>query len=624
MIKKIKYIYLKIKTIPFQYKIYLFFFFGIVLPYSINTYLFIQNQQEIAFKKIHDLYKIKIKLFSVELENNIKDLFELNNKNELLEKYLVVSHLGDLPLTKDLFRAIKKKFHESEKKQGLFFYNENINNLKLVYVYIDNQQYIYYKFNGNILKSKIFSEEKIKKNDKFFLFNTNHTAILSNDFENNFIVKKDWSKIIKNNLLKKSLNTLDIIHPPQKRKYLFLQHKMPNLPLIGIWLVPYAKIVSPINQLLVKEIIIITILLLLIIIIAKIIARENLKTFKLLDEFRERIQSHDYSLKRNFQFYDNRRKITKTLNNITNILKRYHELNVEKIITNEKLLQDKNQLLENTIQELKKVQDQIIEQEKMASIGQLTAGIAHELNNPMNFIYSNIEPLEDRIKDLTKILNLYQSVNKSSNVLEQLDLIKQEENELDIEESIEDVQIILETMQEGIERSTEIIRNLQAYTRDRKERIEILDINKTIEIALSLLRPKYKDKIKITKKFNSNIFCEGRGVPIGQVVMNIVDNAIYALKNIKEPEIIISTSTSGKNSIIQISDNGTGIPDEVVQKIFDPFFTTKKIGEGTGLGLSIVYKIIKLHNGNIDIKTKKNQGSTFIITLPIKMTNEEN
>lgn len=302
------------------------------------------------------------------------------------------------------------------------------------------------------------------------------------------------------------------------------------------------------------------------------------------------------------------------------------------ITENERLVREQNIVLEVKVRErteelelaltnLKEAQSQLVDSEKMAGLGQLTAGIAHEINNPINFVTSNIKPLELDILDLDAVISMYEDLDPLSDLQPQIAKIESFKKQIDIVFVREEIKSLLSGIGEGARRTAEIIRSLKNFSRLDENDTKPVDLNEGIASTLVLVKNTFPDHLQVIKEFSALPLVECLPGKINQVFMNLITNAVQAIKS-KEPKdeqgvLTIKTWQEGDNAKVSIKDSGTGMPDEVKAKIFEPFFTTKDVGEGTGLGLSIVFRIIENHNGNIDVITKLNQGTEFIITLPI-------
>jgi len=295
-------------------------------------------------------------------------------------------------------------------------------------------------------------------------------------------------------------------------------------------------------------------------------------------------------------------------------------LEKKRIINN--LLKSNNEELTTAMEQLKNTQEQLVQSEKMASLGVITAGIAHEINNPINFIYTGINSLQKDFDDVEIILNKIKDLNSNDNnikqKIEEIQILKKENY---FEDALGAMPQTMNDIKIGAERTAEIVDGLRKFSRMGENKFIISDIHELIQTALLMLKNKYKDVIKIVRNFDDNlpsIYCNpGK---ITQVLMNIIYNAIDAIndKDGSEREIIITTNYKNKEVRVSIKDNGTGINEYVKDKLFDPFFTTKEVGKGTGLGLSISYGIVKEHKGEIKVYSEDRKGTEFIIILPSK------
>ncbi len=266
----------------------------------------------------------------------------------------------------------------------------------------------------------------------------------------------------------------------------------------------------------------------------------------------------------------------------------------------------------------KRAEEALRQSEKMASLGQLVAGIAHEINNPINFIISGINSLKDRFDNIVFLLDKYNELEETYNIDLSLflDEIRSIKSKMSYHETMEDMQTLFLTITEGSDRTTSIIRGLKEYSRTRNKEIINIDINEYIESILILLYNQFKDRIEIKKEYCSDPIIECHPGQMNQVLMNILVNAIQSIED--RGIIKIRTEKEKNNLNISISDTGKGIPQEVTSKVFEPFFTTKGVGGGTGLGLSITYEIIQNHQGDIDIESEPGKGTLVQIKLPVK------
>lgn len=284
-----------------------------------------------------------------------------------------------------------------------------------------------------------------------------------------------------------------------------------------------------------------------------------------------------------------------------------------------KELLESNHNLQGLITNLRAAQSQLIETEKMASLGQLTAGIAHEINNPINFVRSNIKPLKLDFSDLFELLDKYALVEKETNLAELLKDPIDFKKKIDIDFIKKEVTDLLNGIEEGASRTAEIVQSLRAFSRTDEVELKPADINKSILNSLVLLRNTIPYYIEITPVFDKIDPVNCYPGKLNQVFMNIIHNSIQAIiekKKHNKESILIQTKDYPDNITIEITDTGVGMTEEVKQKMFDPFFTTKDVGEGTGLGLSIVFGIIEKHKGAIDVKSKLGKGTTVVVMLP--------
>lgn len=273
----------------------------------------------------------------------------------------------------------------------------------------------------------------------------------------------------------------------------------------------------------------------------------------------------------------------------------------------------KNQQLESALTQLKEAQQQLIESEKMASLGQLTAGIAHEINNPINFITANIESLNLDFQDLQTIVKIYQAANSEA----ALKKAHAEVVSLDSPFLFEEVEGLIKGISEGANRTQEIVTGLRTFSRMDENSFKHVDIHDGIDSTLTLLKNNFKQNIKINKNYGELSKVECLPGKMNQVFMNVLTNAIQAID--EQGEITITTRQISPDKIsISFKDTGGGMDEAVRNRIFEPFFTTKPVGQGTGLGLAISYGIIDKHNGCLEVHSQLAQGSEFIISLPIQ------
>jgi len=266
-------------------------------------------------------------------------------------------------------------------------------------------------------------------------------------------------------------------------------------------------------------------------------------------------------------------------------------------------------------QKLKKAETQLIEINKMAALGQLTAGVAHEINNPVNFIYSGISSLRKNINALLSIVNQYDQLQTAEDFIQQKPIILEQKEQIDYDLVLEDIEGLMNSIKNGATRTTEIVESLQVFSRKDKLKLQKTNIHKGLDATLHILQKEIKDKVVIEKNYDKKVGeIECFPGQLNQVFMNILVNAIQAIP--VKGVIVITTKNEQEQLIITIEDNGLGISKKILSRIFEPFFTTKAVGQGTGLGLSICYNIIDKHNGTIKVKSKEGEGTTFVITLP--------
>lgn len=279
--------------------------------------------------------------------------------------------------------------------------------------------------------------------------------------------------------------------------------------------------------------------------------------------------------------------------------------------------------LEHAYSDLKASQSKILQQEKMASIGQLAAGVAHEINNPMGFITSNLNTLGKYLEKLTTFVDRQQSVVSTLGGDSQLTAtLREERKKLKIDQILEDLPSLIDESLDGANRVRTIVQNLKNFSRVNETAMSMADLNECIETTLTIAINELKYKATIKKEYGDLplTFCNPH--QLNQVFMNLLINAAHAIE--KRGTITIRTAVEANLIQATITDDGCGMTEETSKRIFDPFFTTKEVGKGTGLGLSIVYDIVKAHNGGIAVKSSPEKGTTFTVTIPVVENNKTN
>lgn len=287
----------------------------------------------------------------------------------------------------------------------------------------------------------------------------------------------------------------------------------------------------------------------------------------------------------------------------------------------ENQVQERTRELKSAYNELQNTQAMMVHSEKMKSLGELVAGIMHEINNPINFIYGNMTHLGNYSNDLIDLIEEYNKYLENLSPEARAE-ISQMREEIDYEFLKTDMPDLIKSCKEGADRAKNIIQDLKSFSRMEEATIVDVDVPQEIDTTLNILHNKIKNKAVVHKEYMENVpKIEAFGGQLNQVFMNILDNAVGAIEQQGDIWIRIN-SEDNKMLKIEIEDNGVGMEDEVVRKVFDPFFTTKPVGQGTGLGMSITHKIIKNHQGSINIESEKGVGTKFTIKLPVNIDRE--
>jgi len=288
-------------------------------------------------------------------------------------------------------------------------------------------------------------------------------------------------------------------------------------------------------------------------------------------------------------------------------------------------LKEKSQFLEKALAELKATQSQLVQSEKMASLGVLTAGIAHEINNPINFIKTSAHALNRDMEDIQRLLTAFEACSRDCADVAIRERIAGLKADIDYDALTGELSGLVDNINLGAERTADIINSLRIYSRTDEKKMSATHLEELVETALVLLQNRYKKKIDIKKTYADLPAVHGHAGRLMQVFNNVIDNAIDAVSGgvqQGDPSIEIITDAETVEgttyAVIRIKDNGTGIRKEDLDKVFDPFFSTKEVGQGVGLGMSLSHGIIRDHQGRIDITSRVGQGTTVSIVLPLE------
>jgi predicted ATPase/signal transduction histidine kinase/tRNA A-37 threonylcarbamoyl transferase component Bud32 len=312
----------------------------------------------------------------------------------------------------------------------------------------------------------------------------------------------------------------------------------------------------------------------------------------------------------NAKLYMNLEEYNRTLEE--NVAKRTAEISQKNLQLNMQ-----TEELNATLENLKQSQYQLIQSEKMASLGQLVAGIAHEINNPITFISAGVDSLKTDLEEIGQILDSYQMITPV-NAGEKLKQIKELKSRIDYSQTRREIISLIDSIKTGADRTTEIIKGLRTFSHLDEDVLKVVDIHDNLNSTLILLRNKYKNRIAVEKEYADIPQIECYPGQLNQVFMNILANAIDSIE--ERGTITIRTSRSERQVKIIISDTGKGMDESTRARIFEPFFTTKDVGQGTGLGLSISHGIIEKHRGTIEVISTVGKGTEFIISLPVKQS----
>ncbi|AAM41246.1 sensor histidine kinase [Xanthomonas campestris] len=284
----------------------------------------------------------------------------------------------------------------------------------------------------------------------------------------------------------------------------------------------------------------------------------------------------------------------------------------------ERELQQRHAELRQAYLRLNGAQDKLLQSEKMASIGQLAAGVAHEINNPIGYVHSNLGSLQEYLRSLFTLIEAYERALQAPDPKALIPEIDEIRNRADIDFISRDLPQLMAESREGIERVTRIVRDLKDFSySDRSESWKMVDLHAGLESTINIIWNELKYKVTLERNYAELPLVECLPSELNQVYMNLLLNAGQAI--VERGTITVTTGRDeAENVWIQFQDSGAGIAPDLLQRIFDPFFTTKPVGSGTGLGLSISYGIINKHHGRIDVESVPGQGASFRIVLPVR------
>ncbi|ORL64999.1 ATP-binding protein [Pseudomonas putida] len=279
-----------------------------------------------------------------------------------------------------------------------------------------------------------------------------------------------------------------------------------------------------------------------------------------------------------------------------------------------------SEALQSEIDERKQLESQLVQSEKLASLGQLAAGVAHEINNPIGFISSNLGTLDSYFQQLSSMLDAYRAAETALGNGDTAQHLRQLREQIDLHFLLEDVPLLIRESKEGIGRVSQIVKDLKDFSRvDSQQQWQWANLQQGIESTLNIVASELKYKADLVKEYQPLPDIECLPSQINQVVMNLVVNAAQAMGP-ERGTITLRTGHQGDSVWIEVADTGAGIEPQVLPKIFDPFFTTKPVGQGTGLGLSLSYGIVKKHGGDISVNSTVGAGTTFRVQLPLRQS----
>jgi two-component system, NtrC family, sensor kinase len=283
----------------------------------------------------------------------------------------------------------------------------------------------------------------------------------------------------------------------------------------------------------------------------------------------------------------------------------------------EELLQREREAHKKLIEQLEEAHHQLLQSEKMASIGQLAAGVAHEINNPVGFVQSNIGVLRSYMEAALAIITHFEELNEGNLPPSVIELYRH----YDFSYLRDDAQSVLTETEEGVQRVRQIVQDLKDFSHTDAGEWGWIDLHKGLDSTLNIVNNEIKYKATVEREYGKLPEVQCIAPQLNQVFLNLLVNASDAI--IDQGTIHVRTGCSGDQVFVQIADSGAGIAPEILRRIFDPFFTTKPVGKGTGLGLSLSYGIVQKHHGRIDVQSIIGKGTTFTVFLPIKQPVEE-
>ena len=278
------------------------------------------------------------------------------------------------------------------------------------------------------------------------------------------------------------------------------------------------------------------------------------------------------------------------------------------------LLQDEKNEQARLIRKLEDAQAQLLQSEKMAAIGQLAAGVAHEINNPVGYVYSNFSSLERYVEDLFRLIETYQTVAAEHQDPALRTRLEQANQTLDYDFLRSDMADLVRESRQGLERVKQIVQDLRDFSHIDSGDWQMTDLHKGLDSTLNVIWNEIKFKAEVVKNYGDLPEVQCLGSQLNQVFMNLIINAAHAIE--QQGTIWLETGTQDDWVFVRVRDSGAGIDPEHLTRLFDPFFTTKPVGQGTGLGLSVSYSIVGKHHGRLEVESEPGQGATFTVWLP--------